>query len=366
MVEGTKVEKVKMAPTATVAGVTSETNMVATIAGDATPVSDRSASVKTTRAPGDMAVAGASLKDRVGDRMPGESAGKAAEEDRELAMIRAEIAQARMETRETVNAIQHQLAPERIAALAAEKVREMTMDKARSMTQSAETRIREMGETMYDTIRDNLIPTVMITAGVAWLIKESRETNGKSHDWKASPDHPAYSYPEFHEWQDAPDDQFRPRNAYPGEPIPPGERMGDGRGHGTDEKSSLDFSRAGEAMASAASFARDKSGDLGRQVRRGYRGARRGFFDQLQDNPLAVAGVAMIAGALLGLSVPETHQEEEWMGPYRDRMMEAAEERGRDTLRRAESVASHAARAAYDTAREDVRDQGLAPGAAMA
>jgi hypothetical protein len=53
---------------------------------------------------------------------------------------------------------------------------------------------------------------------------------------------------------------------------------------------------------------------------------RSGFERLLESNPLMVAAAAVAVGATVGLALPETETENEWLGETRDTMVEQAQE----------------------------------------
>ena len=68
-----------------------------------------------------------------------------------------------------------------------------------------------------------------------------------------------------------------------------------------------------------------------------------GFERLLRSNPLMVAAAAMTVGAAIGLALPETERENEWMGEAREDLFEHAQDV-------AQSAASHVREAAGDLA----------------
>lgn len=168
---------------------------------------------------------------------------------------------------------------------------------------------------------------------------------------------------------------------------------------------------AGDSLSSAASQvsdgasryahdARDAAYEAGREVYRGaaYAGerasqlgrrAQRSFLDTLQEEPLILGAVAVAIGAAIGAALPSTRTEDEWLGETRDRLRDDALGYGRETLDKATHVAERAfeagdaeaekrglkptgqgetlaekvsavAGAAVDTAKDEVRKEGLA------
>ena len=60
----------------------------------------------------------------------------------------------------------------------------------------------------------------------------------------------------------------------------------------------------------------------------------------IRDYPLAVGAAAAILGASLGMAVPETERENEWMGEARDNAWERAQEAATGAVDRVKEAAA--------------------------
>lgn len=108
-----------------------------------------------------------------------------------------------------------------------------------------------------------------------------------------------------------------------------------------------------EARGKAARYARqtrEMAGHYTEQVQHQIGRAKSGFFEMLEQNPLAIATAALIIGAVTGFSIPETRREEELMGETRDDLLHRARESGKETLEKVKRVAEEAQRAAVEEA----------------
>jgi len=299
----------------------------------------------------------------------------------ELEALRAEIAAERMETQATIEALQAQLTPAHLKSQARHKVREVTVGKAQHMAHSAGYKAKNMGSSVWDTLKDNWIPTALIGAGAAWLAKSHQEGESRSRDYYYDP----YFDDEF------PDDQLRDyagpsadmHHYYGG----PGEEGGGGSGSGIDrvrkkasraashardkaggfmekakEKVSSAGGQAGGMVHNARDRASDSAGQVGHEARRLSRQAGYQARRMKDENPLLMAGALFGIGAALGFLIPETRKEEEWMGETRDELMEKAKARGKETLEQAQEVAKETGRTAAETAKEEARNKGLTSG----
>ncbi len=105
-----------------------------------------------------------------------------------------------------------------------------------------------------------------------------------------------------------------------------------------------------------------------------------GVFARLMDsNPLALGFTALALGALVGALIPETRQENEWMGGTRDHLANKAQETATDIAHKVTVVATTAGTAAHEaldtakgaaqdaltealgTVKEEAKHQGLIP-----
>ena len=80
-----------------------------------------------------------------------------------------------------------------------------------------------------------------------------------------------------------------------------------------------------QGVSNAAGFAYDKAGDLGEQVKINYD-------HYIEENPLAVGAVALALGAAVGFAIPLTRKENEYLGEYRDSVVEKAQATAQDAL----------------------------------
>jgi hypothetical protein len=78
----------------------------------------------------------------------------------------------------------------------------------------------------------------------------------------------------------------------------------------------------GATYQRASATARDM-GDRATETAHRVKG---GFERLLESNPLMVAAAAVAVGATVGLALPETETENEWLGETRDTMVEQVQE----------------------------------------
>lgn len=79
--------------------------------------------------------------------------------------------------------------------------------------------------------------------------------------------------------------------------------------------------------------------------------------DMMERHPLLVGGVAFAVGSIIASAVPVSRQESRIMGETADEVRRRSQDLAMQGLRQAKDVA----RQVYDTASEDIREEGLTP-----
>ena len=253
---------------------------------------------------------------RTSSRPAGTPASETDDTNRRTREIRAEIEQTREEMSETIDAIQEKLRPgnvvaeatDRVKSAATERVRQMA-DSASETAQNAYDQTKQMAGQFVEGARSNAIPAAMICLGTAWLLFD-RYRNNRSTDyrrWRSSSDRT----PEYH----GTDTYYRetPVSAY-------GTRYEEREG----------------GLSETASELRERT------IRTGRR-ARNQFQRLLNENPLMVGAAAVVVGCAVGMALPETERENEWLGETRDNVVEKAQDAARDVATRAQEAVGEAA-----------------------
>ncbi len=120
-------------------------------------------------------------------------------------------------------------------------------------------------------------------------------------------------------------------------------------------------SDARERVADTASHlsesTRERARELKDQTRYRTQQARVGFWQMMEERPLAIGVATLAIGVLAGLSIPSTRKENELMGETRDRLLDRAKEVGEEALEKGKQVAS----VAVDTLKEEAEKADLTP-----
>lgn len=217
-------------------------------------------------------------------------------EEVEVAEIRAEIEETRVEMGGTLNELGTRLEPSHLMNEAKDNVREATIGRV-------EETAKGMSDMVMETIKRNPIPAAMAGAGLALLWMNRSNGNGSNGSGQ--------------------------RNA--GSRYDP--MYGDDGGIGEN---------VGNAVGQAGQTAGQVTGEV---IERGQQtahevGSRIDRF--MQASPLAVGAIAVGAGALVGALIPETEQERELLG-------DASRQVG-DTVREAVGEAGQQAERSIDEA----------------
>jgi len=293
--------------------------------------------------------------------------------------LRSDIEATRSGMSETVDAIQAKLSPQNVQE-AAEQITERAKQAALEVVDQATVRLKETvtqlknevkGEihdatigrieamvgqmketsrsassTIVETIKANPIPSALVGIGLAWLFMN------KSSSAPSEPRYASQSYGYGYSSQ-----------GY--------GQMGT-RLQGTSATDAVQ-QKAGQVIDSvteAAGHVKEKAGEMVDQAQAKVEHLTDQVQDRAQhvidrsqnmieDNPLMTSALALVLGAAVGLLLPETRREDALMGDARDKLVGQVSEAAKDTLGKAEKVATEVLHTAGDTIQEEAKNQGL-------
>jgi len=228
--------------------------------------------------------------ERIDTPDPTNAAGR--ETDARTREIRGEIERTREDLSETVDAIQERLRPANLLASARSNAKDRMQEIASTTTE----RIRDMAYSAAETteewwnassrngfverIRSHPLPALMAGVGLTWLAF----SNGRSGR----------------------------RHTYAGQSS---KHAGGESDRWTEERRPGSALRSGQNLVSRLE-------------------------SMVCDYPLAVGAAALLIGASLGMAVPETESENEWMGDARDAAVERAQDAAASAVDRVKDVAA--------------------------
>jgi hypothetical protein len=263
-------------------------------------------------------------------------------------------------------------------------VREATVGRVEHMVHDARESVTDAGTSVLDTIKANPIPAAMIGLGLGWLIfgaSRGPRTDAAERTmrrYRMSAGSQQYGYGGGYGYAEGRDEGGGDFTEGPRRALRQGQRAvgnavhaaGDGvsnLGHRVQEGAShlvegaqgvahdatdtvSHFAQdAGHRVAEVAGGARDAAmhfaGDARVRGQRVVRGAgrqimraERGIESTLRENPLALGAVAIAIGAAIGLSLPHTRVEDEWMGDTKERLLHQAEGMAGQAIHKAEEA----------------------------
>ena len=253
--------------------------------------------------------------------------------DQDPEQIRAEIEDTRAEMSQTINEIQERLSPEHLMGQVKETVREATIGKvervmetigevtepAREAMSRAGSTIKEAGTSVGYSMWRNPIPLALIGLGVGMLFMKSRRGNG------------------YDSWSG--DTSLRPKrqnltSGASGARQPDQTRYTTGSAYNEST-----FNQVKETAGNLANRSTETLSNLGSKAREGANEVSNRFGQLLRDNPLAVGAVAMAAGTAVGLALPSTQFESEYIGETSERLVDKAEEVARGAIDKVQDAA---------------------------
>lgn len=222
-----------------------------------------------------------------------------AEEQEEVAEIRADIVETRREMGGTLSELGNRLEPGHLVEQAKENVREATIGRV-------EETAKGMSDMVMDTIKRNPVPAALAGAGLALLWANRSKGEQQS----------TYPY------------QSRPSSEGPRMDL--GSKVGDAAATVGDNVRGAVGSMA-EGAQNVGGEVVERGGETVQQV-----GLKLDTF--MKTNPLAVAAIAAGAGAALGSLVPETSKEREMLGDASRQVSSGVRDTVRDVATKAEET----------------------------
>ena len=270
----------------------------------------------------------------------------------EIREISDSIEQTRDQMTRTIEELQQRLSPDHIKAQIREHVREATVGKVEDMAQRASSTMYEVRRNVVDTVSANPVPAALVAFGLAWLWMNRRSSSGSygarfrgADDYGGWREEDRYAEP-------ASGVVGRARDAISGaaEQV---QRTGSEFAASARDRVSSAMDQAQQTGSELAAKARDRMSDIvdrtqqtaGRVMNtaqdQAYQAQQR-FNRAMDENPLAVGMLALAAGTAIGLAIPQTRKENEWMGETRDGLVDTAQRAVKDAADQVRAVARDA------------------------
>ncbi len=259
-------------------------------------------------------------------------------------VIRREIEHTRAEIGDTVNTLQDRLSPEKLKM----EVKTAAKEKLESVKENVRITAERWQWQAAARIINNPIPAAMVGLGLVWLLKQAsssaRVPNRRSKSY--------YSLDAADDWPDyAPEERAgRVSHASSDEPgtLETMKAKAQKSGRQAREQISEWTNHAQESLHTWKDQASEQTDHL---RERGER-AKGEFQRYLQENPLTVGAMTFAIGAAVGLSLPRSEKEDQWLGETRDRLFADAKETVQELIPKAKEVAGEFQKAAGNSFRE--------------
>lgn len=328
--------------------------------------------------------------------------------------IRRQIDYTRAQMTTTINEIGERLSPDNLIEQAKSSVREATVGRIKDMSYQANRKVEGVSAGLGQTVRENPLPVALIGLGLGWLLLADRGKRGDMRMSEYPYRTAGYRYYEgdYNGGRDEGQmldearrragravDTVQDRASELGERISDtthrvGETVGD-RAAEWGERISDTTHRVGETVTDRAGIVQDRAAQLGSRIsdttqrvgetvseraemvqgrvsdaamrtrseaerlsnearwraQAGIEQTRQTFWQTMEQNPLALGAVVLIAGAAIGAAIPSTEYENRLMGEQRDRLMDQAKTRAQDVVGRVQTVVEETQQAVITEAR---------------
>ena len=242
----------------------------------------------------------------------------AADSDENTEQLRADIEDTRAEMTQTINEIQERLSPEHLVGQVKETVREATIGKVEKVMERvgetisgvtepalevagrAGTAIKEAGSSVGNSVWRNPIPVALIGLGVGMLLMR----NFRGQRYTSTRTKPS---------------QGR---------VPNYAMSNEGQMRSVKETASDLANRSTQALSDLGTKAKNTASTVGTRLEQ-----------VLHDNPLAIGAVAVAAGTAIGLVLPTTRFESEYIGETGERLVDRVEDVARGALDKVQDAA---------------------------
>jgi ElaB/YqjD/DUF883 family membrane-anchored ribosome-binding protein len=269
----------------------------------------------------------------------------------ETEAIRSDIEDTRANMSSTIDEIQDRLSPQRLKDQATDAVREATVGRVQNMASNITETARDTGSTLMDTIRENPLPAALLGIGAGWLFMNTRRNAAERDRWRAryEPGYYDRGYGRYGRYG-----RYGPYGPYgrsaSGYPYDHYGQYGSSQSSQQDngkmsqmaDTAKDKLSDVGDRAQEMTDTVKERASDMAEQAQWQAQRAR-GWLERTWDeNPLVVAGAALAAGALIGLSIPETAVERDMMGEASGNVLQKAASAAQDVTQTATQKAQEA------------------------
>ncbi len=289
--------------------------------------------------------------------------------DKSVAELEADIARTREQLGRDVEDVSYKLSPDRFKEQlqdTLQNAQEAVMENINEMTENLMESSKKAGASFTDMIRRHPLPTALIGAGVALLAVGGGVGVKRARD----DDYPEYSG----RYGAAGSSGYVTPGAQPSAgSADSATQYGGATGYGATRN--LDYgaydsgydtgygSSSGQSGQSSDQNSGqnlgDRAGAAGTQAKRQAKAASRGLAEFIEEQPMIAGLVTVVLGAVIGLSLPGTRQENELLGEARDQFAEQAKsvaERAKEVAQKTFNEAKTTAQQEFSKVQGDVKE----------
>jgi len=284
-------------------------------------------------------------------------------------VIRSDIDDTRRRMDDTMNALGDRLHPQHLLDEVLGFFRREGSNNDARIAQVREKITQSADHAMHavvDTVKSNPIPAVLIGAGLAWMVYESRrDKSGYSYSNERSYSGTSRSMRDPDLYSDEPLDYPAPSSVDDESDSEAGSKLGQIKDTIAEKAGSVanrvkeQVSNAGKVVQDKVGSLRERAGQMNTTVqdgtRRLYDRTREQASSTVEHHPLEVGLAALAAGLVAGLALPTPAAVNRTVGPMADKLRDRAEEAGAEMLEKGKRVAE----AATSAVKGEAESQGL-------
>ena len=290
----------------------------------------------------------------------------------EVGRLEDDIARTRQSLGQNVEALADKLNPERYRNTVRTQTertlkgaQEAVMDTMHEVTDTVVERAQEAGTSFFDMVRRHPLPTALLSAGVLLLVagggvgvkraNEEDETYtgyGTRYGYGEG-DYTGYVRPGYGDASAA--------TGYTQSDYSQSDYQARGSGQGYENYGAYSDAGGSSSWSQEGNDLRDQASSAARQTKAKARDAERGLAGFIESQPLVAGLITAILGALIGLALPGTRQEDQLMGDTRDHLADQAREaadRARQVAQKTFDDAKETAKQEFSQVADDAKDDG--------
>lgn len=286
--------------------------------------------------------------------------------------LRSDINATRRRMDDTMDALGERLQPRHLVDEVLGFLRGETKDGDARLSQMREKITHSANAAMHsvvDAVKHNPMPALLIGAGVAWMIYESRRdkspdsADGNYYGQDRDGDPVRYN-PDTHYDRPLQYPSGYTENGHTGDG---GSKLGALKDNVVEKASAATdqvrdkLAHVGEVAREKAGALRERAGELTTRVKEGtrevYTRNRERVVRTADQHPLEVGLVALAAGLIAGLAIPTPNAVNRRVGPTADRLRDRTREAGTEMLEKGKRIAN----ATVSALKEEAQAQGVTP-----